>query len=296
MPRCNGHYTFGDRCCVMPNRLSPADREALRADEAAVAVHRADAGGPLLLICEHASAHIPVAYGNLGLDDTEITRHIGWDLGACELALRLADALDSPLVYATQSRLLMDLNREPAAVDSMPEDTDGTLVPGNRSLDAAEREHRRFWLYEPFHAAIDAVLQARLQRGVATTVVSIHSFTPVMNGHPRPWQVGVLSDRDRRLADALIAILAADSQLCVGDNQPYAPSDGIYHTIERHGQNHGLKCAMLEVRNDQLADDAGIQRWCETLAGALRQALRAFDPIQDGSGASGVGRASGGVR
>lgn len=70
----------------------------------------------------------------------------------------------------------------------------------------------------------------------------------------------MLSDRDRRLADALIAEFCASGEWCVGDNQPYAPADGVYHSIKRHRQDHGLLCAMLEVRNDLLADDAAVQR------------------------------------
>lgn len=270
--------------------------QALHDTEAAVAVQRAAAAGPLLLICEHASAHVPAVYRDLGLPAAELRRHIGWDLGASDLAVRLADALDSPLVRATQSRLLMDLNRDPGAADAMPEVSDGTTIPGNLALDDSEREHRRQWLYEPFHTAIESLLAARLQRGLTTAVVSIHSFTPEMDGQSRPWHVGVLSDRDRRLADALIAVLATDPALCVGDNQPYAPADGVYHSIERHGQSHGLPCAMLEIRNDQLRDEAGLQRWCRILAQALRRSLAQVDRTHGGSGASTVSGAAGGAR
>lgn len=267
----------------------------MRAIEPAFAMHRASGPGPLLLLCEHASPHVPVRFADLGLGKDELTRHIGWDLGARALARRLADALDSPLVQATQSRLLLDLNRDPAADDSIPLESDGTPIPGNLHLAEDDRLARRRWLYEPFHAAVEELLHSRLTRGQVTAVVSIHSFTPVLAGFERPWHVGVLSDRDRRLADALIAELRADGPWCVGDNQPYAPADGVYHSVGRHGQSRGLLCAMIEVRNDMLADDAGVQRWCDTLAGALGRATARLDSMQGGSGASGVGRASGGA-
>jgi len=280
----------------MADRPSTAQRDTLRAIEPAFAVHRANGSGPLLLVCEHASWHVPARYNNLGLSADELQRHIGWDLGACALARALADALDSPLVLATQSRLLLDLNRDPAAADSIPAESDGTSIPGNQQLGDDERAKRRGWLYEPFHAAIDNLLRTRMAQGQVTAVVSIHSFTPTMSGFARPWQVGVLSDRDRRLADALIAELVASGEWCVGDNQPYAPADGVYHSMARHGQDHGLLCAMLEVRNDLLGDDVGVQRWCDTLARALNKAISRIDSVQSGSGASGISTKSGGRR
>jgi len=280
----------------MAGRPSTAERDTLRAIEPAFTVYRASGCGPLLLVCEHASFHVPARYRHLGLSPEALQRHIGWDLGACALARALADTLDSPLVHATQSRLLLDLNRDPTAADSIPCESDGTSIPGNLQLSDDERAARRRWLYEPFHAAIEHQLRTRMAQGRLTAVVSIHSFTPVLAGFSRPWHVGVLSDRDRRLADALIAEFCASGEWCVGDNQPYAPADGVYHSIKRHGQDHGLLCAMLEVRNDLLADDSAVQRWCDTLARALTQAISRCDAVQAGSGASGVGAKSGGRR
>lgn len=280
----------------MTGRPSTAERDTLRAIEPAFAVHRASGCGPLLLVCEHASFHVPARYADLGLNRDDLRRHIGWDIGACALAKRMSDLLDSPLVHAAQSRLLLDLNRDPAAADSIPAESDGTPIPGNQCLTDDERAARRAWLYEPFHAAIEHLLRSRLAQGQLSAVVSIHSFTPVMAGFARPWHVGVLSDHDRRLADALIAELGASGPWCVGDNQPYAPADGVYHSIARHGQNHGLLCAMLEVRNDLLLDDADVQRWSETLASALIRATARCERVQSGSGAFGISAMPGGRR
>jgi predicted N-formylglutamate amidohydrolase len=280
----------------MSGRPSPAERDILRAIEPAFALHRASGNGAFLLLCEHASHHIPARFDHLGLAPAEVTRHIGWDPGACALAMQLADALDSPLVYATQSRLLLDLNRHPSAPDSIPIESDGTRIPGNAGLTPEQRLARQRWLYEPFHAAVENLLRSRMARGQVAAVVSIHSFTPVMAGQRRPWHVGVLSDRDRRLAEVLIAEIGASGDWCIGDNQPYAPADGVYHSLGRHGQAQGLASAMIEVRNDLLADAAGVQRWGERLAGALARSLERLESVRSGSGASGVGRASGGAR
>jgi len=264
--------------------------DSLLATEPAMDVHRANGLGPVVLICEHASAAVPAIFANLGLMPEDLQRHIGWDIGASALALQLSDALDAPLILARQSRLLMDLNRDPQAPDSIPAHSDGTPIPGNQQIDSHERELRRRWLYEPFHAAIDQVLQARLLRGQPTAVLSIHSFTRSLNDYARPWQMGVLSDQDRRLADALLSGLRTNPEHCVGDNQPYAPQQGVYHTVARHGQNHGLLCAMIEIRNDQLAAVSAVQQWRDTLLNALHGALALLWNTEfTGPGRSGVG-------
>jgi len=245
---------------------------ALRTAYPAFVVEQAGHNGPLLLLCEHASAHVPSIYDGLGLSDDERHRHIGWDIGALALAQGLASALASPLVYATQSRLLMDLNRDPAASDAMPACSDQLQIPGNVAVSNIERVRRQQWLYEPFHEAVDALRASRSGRGLATAVVSVHSFTPQMSGHVRPWHVGILSDQDRRLADALLDVLRSQPNLCVGDNLPYAPQQGVYHSVDRHGQKHGLLNVMIEVRNDLLGDDAGIRHWTQILSDAIRVA------------------------
>lgn len=247
-------------------------------------VHRRHGRGPLLLLCEHASNHVPAAYAQLGLSDEDLLRHIAWDPGAAATASVLSERLDAPLVCATLSRLLLDLNRDIAAADSIAVRSEATSIPGNQTLSAAEREHRQQSIYHPFHAAVEAVLAERRSAALPTAVISIHSFTPSYHGVARPWHVGVLSQHDRRLADALLANLRQDQTLCVGDNQPYAPEDGVYHSVGRHGQAHGLPCAMLEIRNDLIADAADQQRWAERLELAITRALASLPvPTQGNS-------------
>lgn len=239
----------------------------------ACAVRNRRGRGGLVLVCEHASNHVPPAYHGLGLDPEQLERHIAWDIGAHGLADRLSALLDAPLLYATHSRLLLDLNRDPAAADSIIELSEDTPIPGNRELAPGERLRRRQWLYDPFHAALDALLDERAAARWPTALVSIHSFTPVYLGRARPWQLGLIFRDDRRLAERLLASLQRDRDLCVGVNEPYGPGDGVYHTIGRHGEGRGLPCAMLEMRNDQIAEAEGQARWAARLAREFRQAL-----------------------
>jgi predicted N-formylglutamate amidohydrolase len=233
--------------------------------------------GTAVLVCEHASHFIPAGYDRLGLSAADQLRHIGWDIGALGLARNLSALLDAPLVHATYSRLLLDLNRPVAAQDSIVLQSEDTRVPGNAGLASAERDYRRQHIYAPFHAELDALIDQRLQSGQATAVVSIHSFTPSYHGVARPWHVGVISKDDRQLADALLQALAANTDLCIGDNLPYGPDDGVYHSLQRHGEARGLRGAMIEVRND-LLDELGQKRWAHLLNEALSIAFARTNP------------------
>jgi predicted N-formylglutamate amidohydrolase len=250
----------------------------------AVAVSNRDGGGAFVLTCDHASAHIPPAYAGLGLPAADLQRHIAWDIGALALSERLSGLLDAPLLHPTVSRLLLDVNRDTDAHDSIVVTSEDTVIRGNHSIDTIERQHRRDWIYAPYHREIETVVAARIAARKPTAMISIHSFTPVFKGVPRRWQVGVLSHRDRRMADPLLRALRADAGLEVGDNQPYAPRDGVYHTLERHAEAHGLPCVMLEIRNDLIRDTPGQASWAERLAPLL---LRAFEDVHAVEGAAG---------
>ncbi len=236
-----------------------------------VTVERARGGGPLVLVCDHASNDIPDGFSALGVAPDVMTTHVAWDPGALAVAQALSAATDSPLVYPRASRLLLDCNRTPDAPGSIVVLSEDTAVPGNRDLPHAERLARVRRIYTPYHAAIDAVIDARLAARLATAVVAIHSFTPVYHGKARPWDIGVLYDHDRRLADRLLGALRADGDIVVGDNEPYAPRDGVYHTLTRHADARGLASVMIEIRNDRLADAAGQGGWAARLGRHLQQ-------------------------
>ena len=225
--------------------------------------------GRFVLVCEHASNRIPQSYRGLGLAAADLERHIAWDIGALALAGRLSGLLDAPLVHATYSRLLVDLNRAPEAPDSIVASSEDTPVPGNVALSADERALRHEKVYRPFHAEVERLLDQRCANGWNGALVSVHSFTPVYRGMARPWHTGVISQHERRLADRVLAWLRADPGLCVGDNEPYGPGEGAHHTMERHAERRGIECAALEVRNDLLRDGPGLDSWARRLRAAL---------------------------
>lgn len=226
-----------------------------------------------LLLCDHADRIVPGGLATLGITAAELERHIGWDIGAAALTRALAAGLDAPALLCLASRLYVDANRRPGLLSSMPRWSDGTEVPGNRDLPAeAVRERlRRAWL--PYHRAIARRLALHRGAGTVPAVIAVHSFTPRINGTDRPWQVGVLWRGDRRLAAPVLAALSARGDLVVGDNQPYSGLADFGYTITFHAQRTRLPHLMLEIRQDEIAEPAGVERWTAILLPILTAAL-----------------------
>ncbi|MGE0007407.1 MAG: N-formylglutamate amidohydrolase [Parvibaculaceae bacterium] len=246
----------------------------LRHDEGGtVIVVNENGPSPVVLVCEHAGKVIPRSLGSLGLQPEDLTRHIAWDIGAEAVARGLAQALDAPLVLQRYSRLVYDCNRPPDTPDAMPAVTETTRVPGNEHLTPEGRLARILDIYRPFHDEVARLLDERAARGLASFFVTIHSFTPVYKGVRRMLDLGVLHDRDTRLADRLIASFGRMKDVAVRRNEPYGPQDGVCHTLNLHAETRGLPYAMLEIRNDLIAEAAGQRQWTERIAGALFEAM-----------------------
>ncbi len=223
-----------------------------------------------LLTCDHASNFMPRDFRCLGLDETELSRHIGYDIGIAEVTRGLAQRLDAPAVLSGFSRLVVDPNRRPEARSSIPEVSDHTPVPGNRDIQPAEREARLATFFRPYHNTIARMIASRRAMGVAPALLMMHSFTPSLDGVPRPWEVSCLSDRDRRLADSLIEALSGKG-LNVGDNVPYSGTSAVDYGLHAHGEAAGLACTVVEIRQDLIDTHHGAEAWADTLFSVLRE-------------------------
>ncbi|GJD92000.1 hypothetical protein BHAOGJBA_5553 [Methylobacterium hispanicum] len=233
-----------------------------------------DPAGGLILACDHASNHVPPDIA-LGVAEAEFGRHIAYDIGAAGVTRGLAALLGAPAILTNFSRLIIDPNRGRSDPTLVMRLSDGAVVPGNARIDAAGKAARLARFYDPFDAAIDAAVAAAEAAGLAPAIVTIHSFTPYWRGVARPWQVGILYDRDERLSRPLIDALRADpAGLTVGDNEPYGgglPGD----TIDRHATARGLPNALVEIRQDLIAGEAGQAEWAERFARCLAPLLPA---------------------
>ncbi|MEW9805847.1 N-formylglutamate amidohydrolase [Mesorhizobium sp. ZMM04-5] len=220
----------------------------------------------LVLVADHARRDLPAEYGDLGLPAAEFDRHIAYDIGVEAVTRTLAALTGAPAVMACFSRLLIDPNRgedDPTLIRQL---YDGTVVPANYPMAAAERERRLDLFYRPYHDAVGSMIASvAAESGKSPFILSVHSFTPVMQGMVRPWHAGVLWDLDDRAARPLIDMLALDGGLVVGDNEPY---DGALRgdTMYRHAVVSGYAHALLEIRQDLIADEAGADEWARRIA------------------------------
>lgn len=222
----------------------------------------------LILLCDHASNALPQEYGSLGLDDAQLQRHIGYDIGAADVTRELAAHFKAPALLTTYSRLLIDPNRgedDPTLIMKL---SDGAVVPENAGVGERERTHRLNRFYRPYHAAIDQMISAALSTGVAPVLVSVHSFTDNWRGRERPWHLGCLWDLDDRAPRRFLDAFAGQTEIVVGDNEPYSgalKNDCMY----QHGTARGVAHVLIEVRQDLIADSEGAHAWAHKLVPAL---------------------------
>lgn len=231
-------------------------------------IHEDNAAGrsPFLLTSDHYGRLIPRSLGDLGVPESELTRHVAWDIGIAGVADALSKHLDAHLIAQRYSRLVIDCNRPPEATSSIPVISEATVIPGNEGLMASVAEGRRKAIFDPYHRRITEVIDQRLRQGVPTLLVSLHSFTPVYAGVARPWHIGTLYHRDTKLAPLLLKLLRDEADLVVGDNEPYAVSEATDYTIPVHGEARGLLNTGIEIRQDLITDHAGQKQWAERLA------------------------------
>ncbi len=219
----------------------------------------------MVLLADHAMNRLPPEYGSLGLSDGAFSRHIAYDIGIEGLTRKLAARLGIPAVLGCFSRLLIDPNRGEDDPTLIMKISDGAIIPGNYPISQEEWNRRLDTYHRPYHRAVERTIAKAGASGKAPLILSLHSFTPTWKGVPRPWHAAVLWDTDDRAVLPLIQMLREDGSLLIGDNEPY---DGALRgdTMYRHCMTSGTPHALLEVRQDLIGDDAGIEEWAERLA------------------------------
>jgi predicted N-formylglutamate amidohydrolase len=263
----------------MDSRAAGETSLLLESDDVLPVFEQNEAGrSPFLLTGDHYGRLIPKRLGDLGLGESELKRHIAWDIGIAGVAEQLSDHLGAHLIAQRYSRLVIDCNRPPHVASSIPLISEATTIPGNEGLSRDAAEIRRREIFDPYHGAIAAAIDRRRNSGLPTVLVGLHSFTPVYAGIKRPWHIGALYHRDTTLPPLLLKALRSEADLVVGDNEPYAVSDETDYTIPVHGEAGGLINTGIEIRQDLIADQAGERQWAERLArvlGEIETMLRA---------------------
>jgi len=257
----------------------PADSPAtpttplLALDEpAAFEVIEDERRSPFMITCDHAGKRLPRALGTLGLPESELSRHIAWDLGAAQVARALARELGAFAILQTYSRLVIDCNRPLDVPSSIPVISEHTVIPGNHDLSPAQKAERARAIFLPYHERIVSEFERRARVAQPTVLIAMHSFTPTFKGVSRPWHAGMLYNRDVRLGRALGDLLRREPELVVGDNEPYSVSDLSDYGVVVYGEKRGIPHVEIEIRQDLLADEAGQQAWARRIALLLPEA------------------------
>jgi predicted N-formylglutamate amidohydrolase len=227
----------------------------------------------VLLVADHASPYFPAAMNQLGLADWVLERHVTWDIGSDQLTRFLADLIDAPAILAGFSRLIVDPNRKLDDPTAFVEVSDGISIPGNQGLSEEQKALRVESFFQPYHAAITARLAAFRASGIVPAVISIHTCTPVFAQVVRPWHIGVMWDKDPRIAVPVMARLSQVEGVCFGDNEPYSGRHAHDFTIDYHAESVGLPHVGIEVRQDLVRDAEGARKWAGVLAAALQETL-----------------------
>jgi predicted N-formylglutamate amidohydrolase len=241
-------------------------------EPAAFEVIEDERSSPFLITCDHAGKRLPRALGTLGLPESELSRHIAWDIGAAQVARLLARELGAFAILQTYSRLAIDCNRPLDVPSSIPSISENTVIPGNGELSPAHKAERARAIFQPYHARIVSEFERREKAAQPSVLIAMHSFTPTFMGVSRPWHAGMLYNRDVRLGRALIELLRRDSELVVGDNEPYSVNDLSDYGVVVYGERRGIPHVEIEIRQDLLLDEPGQVAWAKRFARLLPEA------------------------
>lgn len=241
---------------------------------------RARARGPVVLLCEHAFRRLPPGVRAAPADRAPLADHWGWDPGAWALTRELSRRLDAPAIGGRWSRLWLDLNRHVADPTLVLREAGGVELSFNRDLDAAEIRHRVDTVHAPYHEAADRLVRAARLDGRRPLVLAVHSFTPVWDGRPRAFELGVLFDRHERAARALMRGLAAGGAR-VRANRPYSGRHGMMYAADRHGEHHRLVNLELEINQGLFREPGAAARWGATVADALAAIVGRLDRLRE---------------
>ena len=225
---------------------------------------------PLLIACDHAENRIPGSLGNLGLQDDYLQAHIAYDIGAKQVAIRLSELFDAPLILAEYSRLVIDLNRHLSDPTLIARESDHIVIEGNCGLTEGDKNARIEEIFQAYHNQYSEMVGKLIAMHEKPVIFSVHSFTPRMHGIDRPWHFGWLWDKDAELAKVLLEAFARLPGYTIGDNQPYHAKDPEGYAQSVHASQRGVELALLEIRQDLIAETKGQ----EEIANLIYQVMR----------------------
>lgn len=239
-------------------------------------IENAKGSAPVLIVCDHASNRVPKALNNVGLSKADLEKHIAWDPGTENIGRYMSEKLDAAAFFATYSRIVVDVNRGERSPECMREVSDHVQVPGNKGLSAAQKRQRLDEIFWPYHRALTGQIKNYLKKGIVPVIVSLHSFTPEMDGFKRPWHIGVLWNKEEEIARRVVENLRAQNPgMVVGENEPYTLKQANLskNTIKTHAEDTGLPYVIVEFRQDLVATKRDALKWGRIFLEALAPIL-----------------------
>lgn len=184
-----------------------------------------------IVTCEHATCHIrPEFISDTGIPPEVLASHRGWDPGALRIAFQWSETLMSPLMRGYQSRLLIDLNRSESNPDLFSQYSRNLPEPLRESL-------LQEYLYL-YRKPCQDIIQQAVGSGYLVVHLSVHSFTPVLNGVERLVDIGILFDPSRPIERDVCNLWISNSteslpHLRILPNSPYLGVDDGFTTFLR---------------------------------------------------------------
>ena len=229
----------------------------------------------MLFTSDHNGSAIPTKLKNLGVPFNELRRHVAYDIGIDAVAHALSARFNATLIVANYSRLVIDCNRHPGSAGSIPSVSDNTVVPGNKNLSDDDIKSREDEIFDAYHSSVGNRISIMRSENKNPILISLHSFTPVIGGQFRPWEIGILFKDDERLSAPLINKLREQKDLNIGDNKPYSGSEPAGYTVDYHVEPLSLPSVAVEFRQDLIEFETGAVRWANIFGDALDHVLTA---------------------
>ena len=242
-------------------------------DPAPFSIFNADSSSNLLFTSDHNGSAIPTKLKNLGVPLNELRRHVAYDIGIDAVAHALSARFNATLIAANYSRLVIDCNRHPGSAGSIPSVSDNTVVPGNKNLSDDDIKSREDEIFDAYHSSVGNRISIMRSENKNPILISLHSFTPVIGGQFRPWEIGILFKDDERLSAPLINKLREQKDLNIGDNKPYSGSEPAGYTVDYHVEPLSLPSVVVEFRQDLIEFETGAVRWANIFGDALGHVL-----------------------